>query len=145
MAASEQDGPTLPLIGMSVEIREPNPVVRFVVRGLVPPKEGGKVLLKLYAEHPRAPYYDRLFDLTEYKTGLDPENLARVASAYRDLNTDPSFPCRTAIVTQDPHFGLWARSMDFHFQGAQHRTFATVEEAEVWLAVPRIVRTAASF
>ena len=124
------------VITMTVEEREPNPVVRVVVRGLVSPEEGAAALLKLYAEHPRAPWYDRLFDLTEYQTGIDPQNLARVAAAYRERNTDPSFPCRTAIVTRDRHFGLWARSMDFQFEGREHRAFATVEEAERWLATP---------
>jgi hypothetical protein len=131
-----------PLISMTVEDRPPNPLVRVIVRGLMSDEAGAKALLKLYTEHPRAPYYDRLFDLTAYKTGLDAQNLARVASAYRELNTDPSFPCRTAIVTRDPHFQLWARSMDFQFQGRQHRAFATVEEAEAWLATPLETRKA---
>ena len=142
MTAPGQDGCRRPVIEMTVEERAPNPLVRVVVRGLVRPEEGAAALLKLYAEHPRAPYYDRLYDLTGYETGLDPQNLAKVAAAYRDRNTDPSFPCRTAIVTVDPNFGLWARSMDFQFEGRRHRTFATLEEAERWLAVPLEQRTA---
>ena len=124
------------VVTITVEEREPNPLVRLVVRGLINPEEGAATLLRLYAEHPRAPYYDRLFDLTGYETGIDPQNLARVAAAYRERNTDPSFPCRTAIVTHDPHFHLWARTMDFQFEGRKHRAFATVEEAERWLATP---------
>ena len=129
------------MVAITVEEREPNPLVRLVVRGLVGPEEGAATLLKLYQEHPRAPYYDRLFDLTGYETGIDPQNLARVAAAYRERNTDPSFPCRTAIVTRDRHFALWARSMDFQFEGREHRAFATVEEAERWLATPLDERT----
>ena len=136
MTAAVSDIPYRPQILMTVEEREPNPLVRFVVRGLVRPEDGVEALLKLYADHPRAPYYDRLFDLTEYLTGIDAKNLTQVAMAYRERNTDPSFPCRTAIVTRDPHFGLWARSMDFQFEGLKHRTFPTVEEAERWLATP---------
>ena len=139
MAGKDDDAP---LISMAVEEREPNPLVRVTVRGLMSDEAGAEALLKLYTEHPRAPYYDRLFDLSEYKTGLDAQNMARVASAYRELNTDPSFPCRTAIVTRDPHFHLWARSMDFQFEGRQHRAFATVEEAERWLATPLNARKA---
>ena len=127
---------TARVVDITVEEREPNPLVRIVVRGLINPEEGAAVLLKLYAEHPRAPYYDRLFDLTGYETGIDPQNLARVAAAYRERNTDPSFPCRTAIVTLDRHFSLWARTMDFQFEGREHRAFPTVEEAETWLATP---------
>ena len=129
-------GDAQPMISMMVEVREPNPVVRFVVRGLVSPEEGRDTLLKLYGEHPRAPYYDRLFNLLEYETGLDAENMAKVANAYKELNTDPSFPCRTAIVTLDPNFALWARTLDFQFGGRQHRTFHTLDEAERWLAEP---------
>ena len=132
------------VITMTVEEREPNPLVRVVVRGLVSPEEGAEALLKLYTEHPRAPWYDRLFDLTGYETGIDPQNLARVAAAYRERNTDPTFPCRTAIVTRDPHFGLWARSMDFQFEGREHRAFATLPEAERWLATPLDERRPAS-
>src|SRR3712207_4081435 len=128
-------------VTMTVEEREPNPLVRVVVRGLVRPEDGAQALLKLYAEPPRAPYYDRLYDLTGYETGIDPQNLARVAAAYRERNTDPSFPCRTAIVTRDGHFSLWARSMDFQFEGREHRAFATVHEAERWLATPLDERT----
>ena len=142
MTAPAQKDDHKPLISMTVEAREPNPLVRFVVRGLVSSEAGAAALLKLYAEHPRAPYYDRLFDLTEYKTGLDAQGLAQIAAAYRQLNTDPSFPCRTAIVTHDPNFGLWARSMDFQFEGRQHRAFPTIEAAERWLATPMDQRTA---
>ena len=123
-------------ITMTVEEREPNPLVRVAVRGLVRPEEGAAALLKLYNEHPRAPYYDRLFDLSDYETGLDANNMAKVALAYRERNTDPSFPCRTAIVTDDPHFSLWARAMDFQFEGREHRAFTTLDEAERWLATP---------
>jgi hypothetical protein len=142
MTAPKQARADEPLISMTVEEREPNPLVRFVVRGLVNPEAGVAALLKLYAEHPRAPYYDRLFDLTHYETGLDAQQLAQVAMAYRERNTDPSFPCRTAIVTEDPHFALWARTMDFQFEGRRHRTFRTVEDAERWLAVPLEQRAA---
>jgi hypothetical protein len=121
---------------MAVEEREPNTLVRVVVYGVLKAEEGAAALMKLYAEHPRAPYYDRLFDLLDYQAGLDQQELARVATAYKERNTDPSFPCRTAIVTLDPHFGLWARSMDFQFEGRRHRAFATVKEAELWLATP---------
>ena len=129
------------LISMTVEEREPNPLVRVVVRGLMKPEAGAEALFKLYSEHPRAPYYDRLFDLTHYETGLDAQNMARVAAAYRHMNTDPSFPCRSAIVTRDANFALWARALDFQFEGRQHRVFSSVEEAERWLAVPLAERT----
>ena len=129
-------------IFMTIEEREPNTLVRFVVRGLISNESGGEKLMKLYQEHPRAPYYDRLFDLLEYETGLDAAGMAKVALAYKELNTDPGFPCRTAIVTHDPNFQLWARSMDFQFEGRVHRTFATVAEAEAWLAVPLEARKA---
>ena len=129
-------------ITMTVEEREPNPVVRFVVRGLVNPEDGAATLFRLYEEHPRAPYYDRLFNLLEYETGLDAQNMAKVALAYRERNTDPTFPCRTAIVTLDPNFALWARTMDFQFEGRKHRAFPTVEDAERWLATPLDARRA---
>jgi hypothetical protein len=135
-------GADQPKITMTVEEGGPNPVVRFVVRGLVRTEDGAGALFKLYDEHPRAPYYDRLFDLTDYETGLDAEGMAKVALAYKERNTDPTFPCRTAIVTLDPNFALWARTMDFQFEGRKHRTFPTVEEAERWLAVPLEARKA---
>jgi hypothetical protein len=143
MTALAQSVPSQRLLTMTVEEREPNTLVRVVVRGLMKPEEGAAALFKLYQEHPRAPYYDRLFDLIGYETGLDAKHVAQVAAAYRERNTDPSFPCRTAIVTRDPHFQLWARGMDFQFEGRRHRAFSTVEEAERWLAVPLEERKAA--
>ena len=133
MTAPEQGGSG---ITMTVEEREPNPLVRIRAKGLVRPEDGAATLFKLYAEYPRAPYYDRLFDLTEYETGLDPQYMAKVATAYRERNTDPSFPCRTAIVTFDTNFGLWARTLDFQFEGREHKVFPTLAAAERWLAVP---------
>ena len=131
-----QERPDKPAIEMTIEEGGPNTLVRFIVRGVTRPEAGASALFKLYQEHPRAPYYDRLFDLSEYTAGLDAQNMAKVAGAYKELNTDPSFPCRTAIVTHDPNFALWARALDFQFEGRQHKVFPRLEAAEAWLAEP---------
>ena len=133
MAASVSADPS---VSITVETDAAVPRVRITLRGAIDGDEVADAFIRLYAEHPEAAYYDRLFDLTAYRSGFGQEHLQRIAPAYARANTDPSHACRTAMVTRDPHFGLWAKSMGFQFKGREHRAFATFEDAERFLDVP---------
>lgn len=93
-------------------------------------------LSRLYSEQPQTAYYDKLYDLTEYSGTVTPADVLVIREAYVAANTDPHHPCRTAFVTNDPNFRLWAAAMSHQFLGREHRAFATFEAARAFLDEP---------
>ena len=93
-------------------------------------------LSRLYQEQPHTAYYDKLYDLTEYEGAVTPADVLTIREAYLRANTDPRHPCRTAFVTQDPNFRLWAAAMSHQFAGREHRAFPTFEAARAFLDEP---------
>ena len=140
MAAA--DVATEPSVSLTLEPDAPNPRVRMVLRGSVRGDDVADAFIRLYDEHPETAYYDRLFDLTAYTSGFGLGHLQRMAPAYARANTDPSHPCRTALVTRDQHMRLWSESMGYQFKGREHRAFASFDEAERFLAEPLAARRA---
>ncbi|HEX8569179.1 MAG TPA: hypothetical protein VF699_04550 [Caulobacteraceae bacterium] len=112
------------------------PRLRIVLAGDIDGDEVVDTFIRLYAERPETAMSDRLFDLTGYQSGFDNRHLQRIAPAYKAANPDPRHPCRTAFVTRDPNFGLWAKAMGYQFDGRDLRAFSTLEEAESFLAEP---------
>ena len=95
---------------------------------------------RLYRERPEMSYVDKLYDLTEYEGVVTHADLTRVIEAYTKANRNPRHPCRTAFVTPDPNFGLWAAAMSQLFVGREHRAFGDFESAEAFLAEPLSTR-----
>ena len=147
MAASAAPATRQPGFAMTCEPDAPNPRVRIVLQGDVNGDRLVDAFIQLYAQQPEAAGYDRLFDLTGYESGFEVTHLKRLQAAYRRLGVDPARPCRSAFVTQDANFRLWAASMGHQFEGREFRAFRTLEEAERFLAEPPLQRrpiTAAS-
>jgi hypothetical protein len=97
-------------------------------------------MIRLYRERPELSYVDKLYDLTEYEGVVTHADLTRVIEAYNKANPNPRHPCRTAFVTPDPNFGLWAAAMSQLFVGRDHRAFADFESAEAFLSEPLNIR-----
>ena len=93
-------------------------------------------LSQFYRAHPETAYFDKLYDLTEYRAVVTHADVMVIVEAYCAANTDPQHPCRTAFVTHDPNFGLWATAMSHLFPGREHRAFPSFEAAEAFLAEP---------
>ena len=127
---------TRPLFSLTQEPGAANPRLRMVLRGRVDGHAVADAFIALYAEQPAVTGYDRLFDLTGYRSGFELEHLKRIAPAYLAAAPDPGIPSRTAFVTRDPNFGLWVQSMGYQFTGREFAAFATSAEAEDYLAVP---------
>ena len=134
--AAPADASSVPLISITDEPGAAVPRLRIVLRGRVNGHEIADAFIRLYAERPEIARADRLFDLTGYRSGFELEHLQRIMPAYQATNPDPQHPCRTAFVTRDPNFDLWAKSMGFQFSGREHRAFPTFEEAERFLDQP---------
>lgn len=93
-------------------------------------------LSKLYCDQPELAYLDKLYDLTDYPGVVTHADLLLIVDAYRKANTNPRHPCRTAFVTHDPYFGLWAKAMGHLFPGREHLAFTSFEPARAFLDQP---------
>lgn len=97
-------------------------------------------LSELYTDQPELAYLDKLYDLLDYPSVVTHADLLLIVDAYRKANTNPLHPCRTAFVTRDPYFGLWATAMGQLFVGREHRAFTSFQAAEAFLAEPMAER-----
>ena len=96
----------------------------------------GQALAELYRRQPDLAYLDKLYDLMEYPGVVSHADLLPIVEAYRAANTNPLHPCRTAFVTFDPYFGLWASAMSQLFPGREHRAFTSFDKARAFLDEP---------
>lgn len=122
----------------SIDVRFDPAVPRLFVTisGAASGDEVAQVLSEAYLARPEVTLIDMLFDLTEYEGAVESQHVEVIVAAYRRGNSNPAHPCRTAFVTSDPHFDLWAAAMSFQFAGREHRAFTTFEKAEQFLATP---------
>ncbi len=112
------------------------PEQRFVfltVSGAATGQEVSEALVALYTDHPQVAGFDMLFDIREYSGDVEAEHVKPIAAAYAANDPDPAGGGRTAFVTFDPNFELWAASMDFLFPGRTHHVFSEIEEACAFL------------
>ena len=133
-----------PALSLTVERHTPNPRVRLVMAGKVDGDAVVAAFIGLYAEEPAAVFYDRLIDLTAYRSGFELKHLQRIQAAYAAAAPTPGRPSRTAFVTRDVNFRLWVASMAYQFSGREFRAFDGFDEAEVFLAVPLAERNPAA-
>ena len=123
-------------LSLAVEPYAANPRVRVVLRGKVDGDAVVDAFIRLYAEQPAAVVYDRLIDLSDYRSGFELPHLKRIQAAYQATAVGPGRPCRTAFVTTDANFRLWVASMGYQFSGREFSAFATAAEAERFLDAP---------
>lgn len=125
-----------------VEIRlEPDGSRLFVaLRARATGQGFAQALARLYREQPHTAYVDKLYDLTDYRGVVTQAQVMMIVEAYTEANTNPRHPCRTAFVTLDPNFALWAKAMSHLFPGREHRCFPTFAAAESFLAQPMAER-----
>jgi len=97
-------------------------------------------MVDLYRAQPELAYVDKLYDLTDYLGVVSHADLLLIVEAYREINPDPQHPCRTAFITHDPFFGLWADAMGHLFVGREHRAFTHAGQAEAFLNEPLSAR-----
>ena len=119
-----------------VEPHPSNPRVRIALPGKVDGDAVVDAFVRLYAERPDAVFYDRLIDLTGYRSGFELHHLQKIQAAYQATAVGPGRPCRTAFVTTDANFRLWVASMGYQFSGREFRAFGSVAEAEPFLDTP---------
>ena len=105
----------------------------FTLRGPVTGPEVCARLCELYIQQPELTGYDYVFDLREYSGDVEAAHLEPIAQIYAGVRVPEAESVRTAFVTLDPNFELWATAMDFQFPGREHRVFLSMAEAEAFL------------
>jgi hypothetical protein len=121
---------------LDIDVDHAIPRLNVTIRGGVTGNQVGRALAGYYLEHPEVVKLDMLFDLSEYQGAVEAEHVKLIVDAYATCHPDPRHPCRTAFVTPDKNFRLWAAAMSFQFCGREHRAYATREEALEFLAEP---------
>ena len=128
--------PREPCKAVSVDLEPCGQRLRVTLSGGVSGLQVAEALSQLYLDQPEVTRLDMLFDLTAYEGEVETPHIKLIAAAYLQSNREPQHPCRTAFVTVDPNFGLWAASMSFIFVGREHRAFFTFDEAQAFLDEP---------
>ena len=93
-------------------------------------------LAQCYLANPEVVRWDMMFDLRTYQGAVEAAHVGIIVDAYERCDPDSKVPCRTAFVTPDKNFRLWAAAMSFQFKGREHQAFPTFEEAEAFLGQP---------
>lgn len=104
-------------------------------------------LAALYAVRPEVTLWGFVYDGQNSEGRTSVEDVARLADADRRAKSGLPKPyptMRTAVVTRDRFFDLWAKVMCHQFPGRQIRGFPTREAAEAWVlaacAEPELAR-----
>lgn len=105
-------------------------------------REVQTALCELFRQRPELTGFDYFFDLRTYRGDVSAGDLDPVAELYASVREDDAEGTRTAFLTPDPLFGLWATAMDYQFPGRAHAAFPEPEQTERFLAEPRSSRTA---
>lgn len=93
-------------------------------------------LAALYAAWPESSTWGFVYDGQNNEGRTSVEDVARLADADRQAKAKlprPLPPMRTAVVTRDRFFELWAKVMRHQFPGRDIRGFPTREAAEAWV------------
>jgi hypothetical protein len=104
-------------------------------------------LSALYASRPELSLWGFVYDGRNGEGRTSSDDVARLAEADRQAKTklpEPYPAMRTAVVTYDRFFHLWAEVMCHQFPGRRIRGFRTPEAAESWVlavaAEPELAR-----
>lgn len=99
-----------------------------------------KGICSIFLTRPDAVTYDMLYDMRTYAADVTANDVLPLVAVYEQCNPDRSVRCRTAFVTPDPNFELWAAAFNDQFPGRTHAAFKVWAEAEAYLDHPMAER-----
>jgi hypothetical protein len=107
---------------------------RLIIR--VPERMTGSAVARAVAgrwrSRPALASYDLIYNLLRFEGDAQNADVQTVKAVYDRLPRDAGMKY-TVFVTLDPHFGLWAETMDHQFEDRRHWVADTQLEAEVLL------------
>jgi hypothetical protein len=113
-----------------------------VIEGQAGGRQVQGALRNVFEQRPEVTGFDYLFDLRSYRGDVSAGDLDPVAEIYASVRGECANGTRTAFITSDPLFGLWATAMNYQFPGRGHAAFPEAELAEEFLVEPRSARVA---
>ena len=121
---------------IDIRMDESMPRLLVTIRGAATGLQVATALARSYLAKPEVVRWDMLFDLRDYEGAVEADHVKIIVDAYERCDPDSRVPCRTAFVTPDKNFRLWAAAMSFQFKGREHQAFPTFDEAEAFLGQP---------
>lgn len=114
-----------------LELDEARRLVRLTLAG-VRGHRVGDALVELYARRPDVSTWNFLYDTRGFDEPSPLDDITRLAAADRAAKAQlpPPGPMRTAVLTHDRFFGLWAAVIKHQFPGRDIRGFPTLDAAE---------------
>jgi hypothetical protein len=99
-----------------------------------------KGICSIFLTRPDAVTYDMFYDMRTYAADVTADDILPLVAVYEQCNPDRSVPCRTAFVTRDPNFALWAAAFNEQFPGRVHKAFEDEACACAYLDQPLATR-----
>lgn len=132
---STQVATETPPSGLLINVDEERSRVTFTVSGGVDAVVVADLVCATFNAQPRVTHWDMIYELTHLTDGVGAANMDRIAAAYLAANSASWSAGRTAIVALSPFYQRWTDPLSRQFR-REHRAFATVAEAEPFLAEP---------
>ena len=107
--------------------------IYVTIRGAVAGPPVAQAVARMFLDRPELTAFDMLYDISAYTGSVEASDIEPIAVAYAACSPDPSIPTRTAFVTGDPNFRLWAEVMNFQFPGRTHAAFRDPADAVAFL------------
>ena len=126
--------------GIDIRIDRAMPRLFVTITGATTGLQVATALARCYLANPEVVRWDMLFDLRTYQGAVEADHVKIIVDAYERCSPDSKLPARTAFVTPDKNFRLWAAAMSFQFKGREHQAFPTFDEAEAFLGEPMAQR-----
>lgn len=127
-------------IGQSIDTARRRVILRVPER--VPGSAVARVVCELYRSRPQLASFDFIFNLLRFDGDAGNADVLAIKAAYDPVVRLPGLKY-VLFVTLDPHFALWAETMDHQFDDRRHGVTQTQAEAEEFLDRLRTLDNAA--
>jgi hypothetical protein len=108
-------------------------LAHYEVWGPVEVRELLKSIFEALQDNPQLADYDALCDITEYTGDVSTDDVASIALLANDLRSGANTLARTALITHDRGFAIWAKVMGYQFARRRFGVFSSYAAAEAWL------------
>lgn len=102
-------------------------IALVLTKGTASGRDVARAILAEVAARPELASWDWIHDLRDASGDVSHDDVTGIAEAFGE--TPPARSALTVFITFDPHFGLWARTMDPLFPNRTHVVATSLEGA----------------
>ena len=132
--------PLRPHRAVDIDIDDVLQRVLVTIRGDAAGPQVWNAVCDVFLSDPKRTGYDMLYDIRDYSCDVEAKDVMPIVEIYAGQRVPEADGTRTAFLTHDKNFTLWAEAMNFQFPGRQHVCFEQEADAEVFLSTPRARR-----